>query len=119
MEILKTIVTILCTGGVFAFLEFLIRRRDEKKGAMSKVIERLDGIEARQDTSEQDDCRLQLLVLLNHYPTDTSEIMKVAERYFKPKSAGGLGGDWYATSIFNKWLVDKGIGKPEWFNSED
>ena len=113
MEILKTIITILCTGGVFAFLEFLIRRRDEKKGAMSKVITRLDRIEKRQDTSERDACRTQLLILLNHYPSNTPEIMKLAEHYFRE-----LHGDWYMTSLFNGWLMRNGIGKPEWFNSE-
>lgn len=116
MEILKTIITVLFTGGLFTFLEFLIRRRDEKKGAMKKVLDRLTRIEKRQDTSEQDDCRLQLLVLLNHYPSNIQEIMRVAEHYFKPKSAGGLAGDWYMTAIFNQWLADSDIGKPEWFD---
>lgn len=114
MGVLKTIITILGTGGVFAFLEFLIRRRDEKKGAMSKVITRLDRIEKRQDVAECDSCRTQLLTLLNNYPTNVPEIMKLAEHYFRE-----LHGDWYMTSLFNGWLTQSGIGKPEWFDSSN
>lgn len=112
MEVIKTILTVVCTGGLFAFLEFLIRRRDEKKGAMSKVLSRLDGIETKQNISEKDSCRTQLLILLNHYPKNVPEVLKLAEHYFRD-----LHGDWYMTSLFNAWLVQNGIGKPEWFAS--
>ena len=56
---------------------------------------------------------------MNYYPEEKTEIMKLAEHYFKPKSQGGLEGDWYMTGIFNKWLTDNNIGKPEWFNSDN
>ena len=36
--------------------------------------------------------------------------MTIAEHYFKK-----LDGNWYMTSIFNKWLVDTDTAKPDWF----
>lgn len=84
-------------------LIYLINRHDERTG----IIKRLD-------RNERDNCRIQLLIMLNHYPTEISEIMTLAERYFKD-----LNGDWYMTSIFNKWLESNGIARPEWFNKED
>lgn len=113
-DIVHDFLIAIITGGGIGFIESLILRHDEKKGTMESVIERLDKIDKRQDVSERDSCRTQLLILLNHYPDHTEEIMKVAERYF-----GGLHANWYMTSLFNKWLERSKIGKPEWFDKEE
>lgn len=40
------------------------------------------------------------------------------ERYFR-KPPNGLGGNWYMTSLFDKWIIQHNSGiKPEWFKTE-
>lgn len=56
------------------------------------------------DAIELDTVRAQLLTLMSEYPEDESEILKVAEHYFKD-----LDGDWYMTSLFTKWAEARGI----------
>lgn len=112
------IAAILASNGLFALIQFLIKRRDEKKGKMAEMAQRLANIDDRLLEQERGSCRTQMMVLMCHYPNETEQIMKLAEHYFKPKCSGGLEGDWYMTGIFNKWLTGSGIGKPEWFNSE-
>lgn len=60
--------------------------------------------------TEKDSVRTQLLVLMSDYPDNVSEIMNVAQHYFSD-----ISGNWYMTSMFNKWLISRGLGKPEWF----
>ena len=112
--VVTIILAALASTGLFAFVEFLIKRSDDKRDNYDAVIERLEKIEKRLDTNEKDSLRTQMLIMMNHYPEDHIEIMKLAERYFSV-----LHGDWYMTSIFNKWLEKNSIGKPEWFNPED
>ena len=54
-----------------------------------------------------------MLVLILLKPSEKKEILTLGENYFKK-----LEGNWYMTSIFNKWLIDTGTAKPEWFKGE-
>lgn len=99
----QTLIGILGGGGFVTLLIYLINRHDERVG----IIKRLD-------RNERDNCRIQLLIMLNHYSEDVAEIMRLAEHYFKD-----LNGDWYMTSLFNKWLEKNNIAEPEWFRKED
>ena len=63
--------------------------------------------------AEKDNVRLQMLVLMADYPEDESEIMRVAEHYFKE-----LKGNWYMTTMFNHWIEEKNIAKPDWLEKE-
>lgn len=63
--------------------------------------------------TEKDSVRTQLLVLMSDYPDNQSEIMGVAQHYFVDCK-----GNWYITSMFNKWLEREQIGKPDWFKGE-
>lgn len=65
---------------------------------------KLDTIIEKVDLAEMDAVRSELLVLMNHYPDNESEIMKVAEYYFNE-----LDGDWYMTGLFTKWAESRGI----------
>ena len=115
--------------GLFGVIMLLINRAFSKKDKQEtdadekdKRIEALEALAKTQQKSleraERDNCRIQMLIMMMHYPEEKTEIMKLAEHYFKPKALGGLEGDWYMTGIFNTWLTKNGIGKPEWFNSE-
>lgn len=96
------IVAILASNGLFAALQFLITRHDQKKNWRGKL-----------DRLEKDGLRTQLLLLLLLLPDEKKEIMTIAEHYFKD-----LHGNWYMTSLFDKWLEKAGQGRPEWFKSE-
>lgn len=99
----KFVMAALSSIGLFSFVEFLITRKDKK-----------NEIKERLDRQERDNCRIQMLIMMNHYQEDVIEIMRLAQHYFCD-----LHGDWYMTSIFNKWLESNNLGKPEWFNPDN
>lgn len=68
-------------------------------------------IKKKLDKQERDSCRTQMLLLMSDYPDQTDEIMRLAQHYFRD-----LHGNWYMTTMFNRWLESNGIGKPEWFD---
>lgn len=95
------IIAILGGGNLLLFIKFLIERHDRAKS---------QPIEGRLDKLERDGLRTQLLLLILMRPNEQTEILKIAEYYFDT-----LKGDWYMTSIFNKWLEDNKVASPEWF----
>ena len=68
---------------------------------------KLEGITARLEESESkselSNTRVELLILINHNPTNVVEIEKVARHYFID-----LGGDWYMSQIYSDWAKDYG-----------
>lgn len=66
--------------------------------------ERFDAVDSKLATAELDSARTQLLVLMNDYPNNESEILKVAHHYFND-----LDGDWYMSELFSKWAEERGI----------
>lgn len=102
MTYIVPILSALVGAGLFSFIEFLITRKD-------KTSKQLEEIKAKQDEIQLSMCRLQLLNLIQHEGSQ-HELMLVAEKYFKD-----LGGDWYMTPIFCRWLDQHNIPKPAWF----
>lgn len=98
------LIAILGGGNLLLFVKFLIERWDRKKDTTEDTNARLDKL-------EKDGLRTQLLLMILFRPQEQTEILKVAEYYF-----GTLKGNWYMTSIFNKWLEENEVAKPEWFN---
>ena len=96
------VLAVLASNGIFALLQFLITRHDTKKNIKGKLT-----------TLEKDVLRTQLLLLILLKPQERQEIMTIAEHYF-----ADLHGNWYMTSIFNKWLEAELIAEPEWFDSK-
>ena len=98
------IVAVLASNGLFALIQFLITRHDTRKSIKGKLI-----------LLEKDGLRTQLLLLMFLLPSERQEIMTVAEHYFAP-APRGLDGNWYMTSLFDKWLEDHNKGvRPEGF----
>lgn len=96
------IVAILASKALFDFIQFVITRRDTKKNLKDEL-----------KKIERDVLRTQLLVLIVLKPEEEQEILTLAEHYFKV-----LNGDWYLTSIFNRWLTETDTAQPEWFNDK-
>ena len=106
-SIITIITAVIASQAVFGFIQFLITRRDTKKNVYGKLM-----------LLEKDVLRTQLLLLILMKPGEQQEIMTIAEHYFS-KPPKGLNGNWYMTSIFNKWLIDADIAQPDWFNSKE
>lgn len=103
------ILGILGGGNLILFIKFLIERHDKKvEKAEDKEKEHIQGTLKKL---EKDGLRTQLLLLILMKPEETSEILTLAQHYFVD-----LKGNWYMTSIFNKWLEEYEIAEPEWFN---
>lgn len=99
---------ILGGGNLILFIKFLIERHDRKQERKG------ENIQEKLTILEKDGLRTQLLVLILWKPKETTEILRIAEHYFKV-----LHGNWYMTSIFNNWLKDHDIAEPEWFDSKE
>ena len=95
----EAIITIIVAVLGSNLIQFFVTRRDQKKGIKDQLIK-----------LEKDSCRTQMLVMMSDYPFEKTEIMTLAEHYFKV-----LKGDWYLTDLFDKWLKEQGIRRPEWF----
>ena len=104
MDIVIAIVcAVLGSSGLFSLIQFLFSRQDKKRNDIKEI---KDGLVV----AEKDSCRTQMLVLMKLYPSETTEIMKIAKHYFVE-----LEGDWYLTSIFHSWLKEQNLDDPTWF----
>ena len=113
-ESLQVTLAIIGSGALSALVSGVFNLIINRKGRFAEIEKRLDRIDNKQDISEKDSCRTQLLLLMSDYPNDVQEILKLAEYYFKV-----LHGDWYATTLFNAYLIQNNIAQPQWFNPED
>ena len=100
------VLAILASNGFFALIQFLITRWDTKKSIKGKL-----------EHLERDGLRTQLLLMLLMKPKEQTEILTLAERYFR-KPPNGLGGNWYMTSMFKSWLEEYTVLKPDWFETD-
>lgn len=96
---LQIIIAVIGSTAFATLVQFFVTRHDNKRN-LSKRLDRL----------ERDGLRTQMLFLILMRPEELQEILTIAEHYFKD-----LKGDWYMTSIFNKWVEEQGIAEPEWF----
>lgn len=106
-NVLTIILSVIGSTGLFTFVQYLITRHDTKSNKEEYIQGELK--EVRLDL-----CRTQLLLLISNYPNEEAELMKVAQRYFSE-----LKGDWYMTTIFNRYLKNNNIAIPDWFTEHD
>ena len=120
--ILTIVVAILGSSGLCSIILYRMQRKDKKnddkasfktevKQEFQELKDSFAEVVKRLERSEKDNLRLQMLVLMDKDGEDISELMMVAEHYFD------IGGDWYMTTMFNKWLIKNDIANPQWFNS--
>lgn len=102
---------ILGGGNIILFIKFLIERHDRKQERAED--NEKENLKSRLLILEKDGLRTQLLLLILLRPNEQTEILRLAEHYFKD-----LKGNWYMTSIFSKWLTDQNVGEPDWFNKD-
>lgn len=107
------ILTIVLTSNALTVLiTAIITALSQRKTKLKEIEDKLGNIEQNQKTAEKDALRTQLLLMIADYPEEKTEILKLAQHYFKD-----LDGNWTATAIFNRWILEHCDGvNPEWFN---
>lgn len=105
------LIAVLGGGNLILFIKFLIERHDKK--IEKEEEDKKDDIKKTLVKLEKDGLRTQLLLLILIKPGEKTEILRIAEHYFKV-----LQGNWYMTSIFNNWLKAENVANPEWFDNE-
>lgn len=108
----KIIVAILSSNVLVSLVTAVVTFISNAKKNKIDISKEVNDIKNALHRHECDICRSQLLTMMSDYPEDHQEIMKLAHHYFCD-----LKGNWYMTSIFNNWLIENKIGKPEWFDS--
>lgn len=101
------IVTLLAAtitgGGLYGFLQFLIKRKDDKSDELHKIQKDIGRLVQRADEGDLNDSRIQLMMLIWHNPRDHRAILKEAEKYF------GLGGDGWIYNNLSTWARQQGV----------
>lgn len=111
-EFIEAVVISVLGSGAFATLvTAIINAISNRKSKLKAISAQLDGISEKLIKSERDALRTQLLIMISDYPEEKQEIMTIAQHYF-----GDLHGDWYATTLFNRWITDNDIAEPNWFD---
>ena len=107
------IIAVIGCGVLNIIATAIINAIGNRKSRLKAVESKLEDIETKLVKTEKDELRTQLLLLLSDYPDNQEGIMTLAQHYF-----GDLHGNWYATSLFNHWLENNDIAKPEWFKED-
>lgn len=105
------VIAIIGSGALSTIISAIITALANRKNRLKKIEDKLTKIEENQRTAEKDTLRTQLLLMIADYPNERSEILKLAQHYFKD-----LDGNWTATAIFNRWITEHCEGvSPDWF----
>ena len=107
------IIAIIGSGALSTIISAIITAVSNRRSRLKKIEEKLTAIEKNQQTAEKDTLRTQLLLMIADYPEEKTDILRLAEHYFKD-----LEGNWVASSVFNHWIKDKCGGvNPEWLKN--
>ena len=116
-----TIIIALLSSGVLSTLitavfQYLQTKKSKKDGMESKVddiISDQEKIMAAQKKHEGDIVQVELKMMIADFPDDENDILRLAEHYFHD-----LHGNWVMAAIFKKWLIDRHLELPNWFEEE-
>ena len=105
MDIVSTII-IACLGssGFFAVVQLILSRWFNKRDSKDESVKALCRLADRADVGDLNDSRIQLLILINHYPENHYAILKEAEHYFCD-----LHGDSWVAEIVSNWAAEQGV----------
>lgn len=112
--LLTIILAALGSSGFFAFLQFLIGRKDKSQDVLSELKAEIADLKTQIQEIRQDTCRVQLQNLIQHEPENHDAIVSVGKRYFVD-----LKGNWYMDSAFQKWAEKEHVILPSWFKKGD
>lgn len=107
---MEVVIAIIGSGALSALISGIFGLVQSRKNRQKQIEEELQEIQQAQHIAEKDALRTQLLLLIADYPEETSDILRLAEHYFRD-----LEGNWVLTTIFNRWMEGHKIVQPEWF----
>ena len=117
MEILLAVIGSGTLGVLITKIFDLVSERRKTKAMhneeQARMQKELAAIKAALQLNEKDQLRTQLMLMLHDYPGERTEILRLAEHYFKD-----LGGNWVLTDIFRSWLHSQSIDEPAWLHNE-
>lgn len=108
--IVTIIIAIIGSNAFFAFIQFLITRKDNNNKRFKAIDDRFNALEQKMNYIDQGNIRLQILFLIHLYPKRSEEIIKLAKKYFID-----FKGNYYVTGIFKQYLDDNNLIYPQWF----
>lgn len=99
---IATIIGVLTAGGGFLIHQVdnaVAARIESQTTEIQQEVQKLtEKVEENDSHSEVQLTRLELMMLMEHDPTNTVEIEKVAHHYFVDQGANS-----YISSLYNKW----------------
>lgn len=98
-QVAGVVSSILVIGGAIGGFTAFVSNR-----IVDKIDERIQPLTETVKAVQLDTTRLQLIQMMEHEPEDAEGIMKLAKYYFVD-----LGGDWYMTSVFNEWCMERDL----------
>lgn len=104
MDITTIILACIGSTGLFSLAQFLLTRYFNKKDGKDETKQALKVLAERANTGDLNDSRIQLLILVNHFPHDHRAILTEAENYFIK-----LQGDSWMAGIITKWAEDENV----------
>jgi len=107
---MSEILTIVLTSNALTVLiTAIITAVSNRKTKLKEIEKKLEEIEKNQVKAEKDALRTQLLVMIADFPEETTDILRLAEHYFKD-----LDGNWVASALFNEWAKEHCESAPTW-----
>lgn len=103
------IIAIIGSGVLSTIVSAIITAISNRKSKLKDIEKKLEAIEKNQKTAEKDTLRTQLLVMIADFPEETTDILRLAEHYFKD-----LDGNWVASALFNEWAKTHCESAPTW-----
>ena len=104
MDAVTILLACLGSTGLFAFAQFLLTRYFNKKDGKDELRKAIKILAERANTGDLNDSRIQLLILINHFPHDHQAILAEAENYFIR-----LQGDSWMAGIVTKWAEQEKV----------
>lgn len=107
------IIAVLGSGALSALISGLFGLVQARKSKQKEIEESLQGIKAKLAIAEKDALRTQLMVMIHDYPSERTDILRLAEHYFVR-----LDGNWIMSNIFIEWCDHEKIQIPSWFKHD-
>lgn len=123
----ETIIVALIGGGAAGFATTLftiglkiyeIHKANKEKTLEERIkpviVDAIRPTNDKLDAMQIDVTRIRLLDLMRYEPEDAENILDIGEKYFS-----GMHGNSEASKQFARWLKERNIKKPAWFNYKE
>lgn len=107
------IVAIISSGALSALVSGIFGLVQARKSRQKEIEEELKAVKEKLDIAEKDALRTQLMVMIKLYPSEKTDILRLAEHYFVK-----LDGNWVMTNIFREWCEATDTKIPGWFKED-